>query len=104
MRKRRVILLGAAERDLQEIAAWLLDVTSQAVAARYISRIQARLDSLAFGSERGTVRGEADGLRIIGLLPGVSVAFVVDGDTVTVLRILYRGRSFSASPQGDEPD
>ena len=103
MRERRVILLESAERDLDEIADWLIEYASLVVAERYLDRIQQRLDKLAFASKRGSLRTEVPGLRLIGILPGVSVAFVVDDDRVIVHRILYRGRSFIPADSA-EPD
>lgn len=101
MRQRQVVLLESAELDLDEIADWVVEFASEAAAERYIERIQRRIDTLAYGSERGTLREEANGLRIIGLFRGVSLAFVVDGDTVVVHRVLYRGRNFRPTAEGE---
>lgn len=98
MRERQIILLESAETDLNDIADWIIEFASEGTATRYVDRIQKRIDSLAYASERGTLRPEAAGLRIIGIMRGVSIAFVVDGDTVVVHRILYRGRSFQPEP------
>jgi plasmid stabilization system protein ParE len=104
MRKRQVILLESAEADLNDIADWLIEFASETIASRYVARIAKRVETLAYASERGSVRPEAAELRIIGLMRGVSVAFVVDGDTVAVHRILYRGRSFQPTQDAGDDD
>lgn len=104
MRERRVILLASAENDLNEIADWLIEFSSETTATAYLHRLKGRIGTLANASERGTLRGEVPGLRIIGIMHGVSVAFVVDGDEVVVHRTLYRGRSFQPAVSPDDPD
>lgn len=75
MRTREVRIAPSAERDLERLTDWLADVTSEAVALRYISRIHDRLDKLSIGSERCTIRDDNTKLRIIGILPSVPWPF-----------------------------
>lgn len=47
-------------------------------------------------AERGTVRdGAVPGLRIIGYRRSASIAFVVEGDQVTVLGVFRRGQNIT---------
>jgi len=100
MRHRRVILLASAENDLFSIEDWLTEVASPAVAERYVDRIVRHLEKLEYASERGTVRNEKTGLRLIGLMDGISVAFIVNSESVSIQRVLYRGQNLRT----DEPD
>ena len=64
----------------------------------YLGRVRKRIDTLAYGSERGTVREEAGvGVRVIGIMGPISVAFVVTDTRVVVLRILYRGQDWQSA-------
>ncbi|MEO5805721.1 type II toxin-antitoxin system RelE/ParE family toxin [Devosia sp.] len=93
MKKRSVILLGSAKRDLQSLVEYLAREISVSVARNYIGRVQKRLSTLEYGAQRGTIRNAKTGLRVIGILPNTSVAFVVDDNEVHVLRILHGGRT-----------
>lgn len=105
MRERRVSILETAAQDLDDIADWLADAVSERKAADFIQRIRRRVDSLAYASERGTLRKQAPNLRVIGLMRYVDIAFVVDGDMVVVHRFFYRGRNFIQSSGWDaDPD
>lgn len=53
-------------------------------------------DALAFGAERGSLRDDIrPNLRVIGFERRISVAFVVEGDRVVVLRLFYGGRDWT---------
>jgi plasmid stabilization system protein ParE len=101
MKRRRVVLLDSAEADLTEIGIWLVEVASREVATRYIGRVWRRIQSLEYGSERGSIRNEVSDLRLIGIMPSVSVAFVVDDDEVAVHRVLYHGRRWDDDENED---
>lgn len=94
MKRRSVRLAPAAERDLEALTDWLTEVASEDSALRYIRRVYERLETLADGSERGTIQNERTGLRVIGILKSVSVAFSVGQDTVDVQRVLYGGQNW----------
>ncbi|MCR6672682.1 type II toxin-antitoxin system RelE/ParE family toxin [Devosia ginsengisoli] len=97
MRKRRVVLAPEALADLAAISTWLREEASAAVAQRYLARIKKRLAGLAHASERGTVRDDvAKGLRVIGIAASASVAFRVQDDRVTVLRVVYGGQNWQS--------
>jgi toxin ParE1/3/4 len=99
MRRRSIIYLAPARQDLAEIADFLIRNASRRVARRFISQITARVSSLKYGSERGTILNPGRGLRIVGLLPSVSVAFVVEGDKVVIHQIRYGGRNIDVDAQ-----
>jgi toxin ParE1/3/4 len=94
MRQRRLVLLQSAYEDLGKIDDWLSDVASAAVAERFVDRILSRLATFEYAGARGTIREDIPGLRVIGLLPHVNVAFVVDDESVLVYRILYGGQNW----------
>jgi plasmid stabilization system protein ParE len=96
MRRRKVELQESARKDLVAITLWLREVASTTVASRYVARIRKRLMSLQYGGERGTIRDDVTQIRIIGIMPSVSIAFTVDEDAVLVHRVLYRGQNMEA--------
>ena len=55
-----------------------------------------RLATLEYGAERGTIRNAQRGIRMIGILPTVSVAFLVTEDAVAINRILYNGENWTS--------
>jgi toxin ParE1/3/4 len=95
MKRRKIVLLDSAEADISELGVWLVEVASRDVSRRYVSRIRRRIQSLEYAGERGTIRNEVSGLRVIGIMPSVSIAFVVEGDEVAVYRVLYHGRRWT---------
>lgn len=94
MQRRRIIYAPDARYDRVRLAQWLTRNASSAVARRFDRRIQDAVKKLEYASERGTVRHEAIGLRVIGILPTVSIAFSVSEDAVTVHRVLYNGQNW----------
>jgi len=97
MRRREIVYLPTANADLREIAAWMADRTSVAFAVEYVERIQQRIETLSYGSERGTLRGDVrPGLRAIGLMKSVTLAFFVEEDAVVIVRVLYGGQDWQS--------
>ena len=97
MQRRRIVYAPDARLDRINIARWLTREASPEVARRFDRRIREAIQSLEYGSERGTVRDESLGLRVIGVLPTVTVAFSVGADAVTVHRILHNGQNWLRS-------
>lgn len=83
-----------AELDLVHIYRYIRARSASYVIARgFIGRIRASLDEFGTFPERGTVREHVrPGLRIVGFERRVSVAFVVEGQSVVILRVLYAGQ------------
>jgi plasmid stabilization system protein ParE len=91
----KVRLLSEAEDDLFELHRYISRKSSAAIAENYVARIKAFLTGFDQFPHRGTVREDKRrGLRIVGFERRISVAFVVAGDEVFILRILYAGRQF----------
>lgn len=89
----RIKLLPEAEDDLTAIYAYIRDNGSPEIARGYVQRIQAFLRGFDTFPERGTLRNDIrPGLRMVGFERRVTVAFVVEGDTVIFSNILYGGR------------
>lgn len=105
MQRRQIVISDLAQRDLEKIADWLTSEASLTLATRYVARIRDRLKALEYGAERGTVRSHpARGLRVVGLLRSVSVAFTVDDQSVRIIRIFHGGQDWRAelSEETDE--
>ncbi len=98
MRERRVLLAPEAATDLEALYDWVARRASPEVALRYLERVEAFLRGLSVGSERGHVREDLrPGLRIVGFERRLTIAFVTDDETVTVLRVFSAGRSWDSS-------
>jgi plasmid stabilization system protein ParE len=95
MRRRTIRYSATAIDDLRRIAALLSRVASVDVSRRFIVRIRQRIRTLEYGAERGTIRNAQRGIRMIGILPTVSVAFLVTEDAVAINRILYNGENWT---------
>ncbi|ENN86446.1 hypothetical protein RHSP_09740 [Rhizobium freirei PRF 81] len=79
-------------RDLASI-----EKAGPAVAWNYVSGIRQFVMEFATFPRRGPVRdGIIPGLRIIGYRRNVSIAFVVEDDSVLVLGVFYGGRDIAA--------
>jgi toxin ParE1/3/4 len=105
MRARRVFYHRQAQADLREIRNWIGFRVSPLFAREYLRRIRLRLDTLETASERGSLRDDIrPGLRVIGLMPSISVVFVVRDERVIILRVTYGGQNWSeALPDVDPP-
>jgi toxin ParE1/3/4 len=91
-----VALSPLAEGDLNSLYDWIADGASPAIAKGFILRIRASLESLSLFPERGTRRDHVvPGVRVYGLDRRVTIAFRVDANTVTILRVLYGGRDLA---------
>lgn len=96
MRRRTIRYSTTAIEDLRRIAALLSRVASLDVSRRFVARIRQRIRTLEYGAERGTIRNAQRGIRMIGILPTVSVAFLVTEDAVAINRILYNGENWTS--------
>jgi toxin ParE1/3/4 len=87
----------AAIADLENIYFTIAEQAGRERAGAYIDRIEAACMALATFPERGTVRDHIHpGLRVIGFERSASIAFVVSGNTVDILRVLPRGMDIPA--------
>lgn len=82
----------AAIADLEQIYHSIAEQAGRQRAGAYIDLIEAACMALATFPERGTVRAQIyPGLRVIGFERSASIAFVVKGGVVDILRVLPRG-------------
>lgn len=105
MRSRSVIFSPEARNDLLALDEWVASASDEATAMNYIERLSAYCSGFSHASERGRLRGDLrPGLRIVGFERRATIAFSVDDDTVTILRIFYGGRNWEADLTPAPPD
>lgn len=93
---------SSARQDLREAYLWIAEHSSETTALRFVMRIEKACATLDRFPERGTRRDDLlVGLRIVGIDRRVTIAFRVDGDRVTILRVLYGGRDLDQALGGD---
>lgn len=103
MRRRRVVYRTRAREDIRGIARLFAFRVSRQFASTYVDRIRVRIRSFEFAGERGTVRDDiGPGVRAIGLMQSITVAFVVSDENVTILRIMYGGQDWQADLTTDD--
>jgi toxin ParE1/3/4 len=91
----KVVFRPLAENDLVSLHRYIAENSSLDRAGAYIDRIEHACMALADFPFRGTQRDDLyPGLRIIGFERRASIAFILENDTVRILRIFYGGRDF----------
>ena len=86
-----------AQAELKAIFRHISTEAGPVTASQYVGRIYAQIQDLATFPERGTIReGAVPGLRIIGYRRTASIAFVVEGDQVTILGVFRRGQNVTS--------
>ena len=99
----RVTFTRRAQADLHGLFDYLADRFSITNAQRYVEQIEKTCVSLGTMPNRGTERSDLrPGLRIMGLRRRVTIAFRVKGNSVSILRILYGGRSVELAFRQDK--
>lgn len=93
MKSYRVVFDEAALQDLTDFLDAVVIKAGEAVARRYVDQVIAYCRGFATFPERGLRRPERPGLRTVGWRRRATTAFRVQGDTVTILRVLFRGRN-----------
>lgn len=95
MKCRRVVFTPEARNDVFEIYDWIAEKSGSQIAISYIERIEAYCLGFELASERGHRRDDiSPGLRIVGFERRVTIAFAVDDDCVTILRLFYGGQNW----------
>jgi len=90
--KYRVFFAAEAQADLLELYEYIAERSGDIRALAYIARLEQWCASFDTFPQRGTPRDDIrPGLRITGFERRISVAFTVEDDVVTILRILYGG-------------
>lgn len=91
----KVVFRPAAENDLIALYHYIATNSGFQRADVYIDRIEQACMALADFPLRGTQRDDLHpGLRITGFERRASIAFLVENDTVRIVRIFYGGRDF----------
>jgi toxin ParE1/3/4 len=99
----RVAFTRRAQADLHGLFDYLADRFSLANAQRYVEQIEKTCLSLGTMPNRGTEHSDLrPGLRTIGFRRRVTIAFHIKEDSVSVLRILYGGRSAEIELSGED--
>jgi toxin ParE1/3/4 len=91
----KLVFRPAAQADIKALYDYIAEHGGRERAGAYINRIEKACRDLTTFPERGTVRNDLHpGIRIIGFERRTSIAFLVEGDTVRILRLLHGGQSF----------
>ena len=98
----KVLFAPEARDDLKELYLYIAERAGDERAMAYVERIESYCLGFADFPERGTRRDDLfPGLRIVGFERRATLALLVDGDTVTFLRVLYGGRDIGVLAEGD---
>lgn len=104
MRERAIVVSAEARNDLFLIYDWIARAATPQTALNYVERIERFCAQLAVGAERGTLRDAVrPGLRTLGFERRATIAFTVDDDRVTILRVLYGGRDLQEEMRNEKP-
>lgn len=99
----RVALSVEAIQDFADLYDCLLPEAGSRIAENYIFELHAYCMSFETFPERGARRDDlALGVRIVGYRRKATIAFRIDGDLVTIVRIFHRGRNVSFSEEPEE--
>lgn len=98
----RVVFSPEASTQLLSIYAYIADQANLEIALAFTGSIVDHCESFATFPHRGTSRDDLrPGLRTIGFRRLVTIAFVVDDDTVSIIGVFYGGQDFEAALSGD---
>jgi toxin ParE1/3/4 len=93
-----------ARADLLALYNYIADAAGTGVAEAYIARIEAACLSLRTFPERGTRREHIrPGLRTMGFERRATIAFIVETETVVIVRIFYGGQNFERALAEEPP-
>ncbi|MEQ1952365.1 type II toxin-antitoxin system RelE/ParE family toxin [Mesorhizobium sp. CN2-181] len=92
----RVALSPEAIRDFQALYDYLLPRAGERTAASYVGKLYAYCMELRTFPRRGMRRDDLHpGLRIVGHRRKASIAFRIDGDVVTIVRVFHGGQDIA---------
>ena len=95
MRQRSVVFSPEAGHDLVNLYERIASKAGERVAIGYLERIESFCLGFELASERGHRRDDIRaGVRIIGFERRITVAFMVDDDRVTILRLFSKGQDW----------
>ena len=91
----RVVFTPYAERQLDWLHRYITEHSFETRADAYVARLVTFCQNLVRFPERGTPRDEIlVGLRTTVLARRVTIAYLVDGDTIVIEGIYGRGRDY----------
>ena len=97
MKERAVIFAPEARDDLFALYDWIADAAGTRTAIGYIERLETYCKTFSHASERGQLRNDIrPNLRVTGFERRVAIAFAIDSERVTILRIFYGGKNWEA--------
>ena len=100
----RVDFTRGAQSDLYGLFDYLADRFDITNAQRYVQQIEKACLNLGTTPNWGTERSDLrPGMRTMGFRRRVTIAFRVKEDSVTILRILYGGRSAEVAFPPEKP-
>jgi len=87
-----------ARRDMIAQLRYIVDKAGPTIAHNYLLRIKTFCLSLATFPLRGTeIPGDPKGIRTVGFERKVTILFLVEGNTVRILRVLFGGQDIPAA-------
>lgn len=98
MKTNQVVFAPSAERDLDNLYAYIADHSGEARAEAFVGRLIDECLGLSAFPERGLLRKDIRAnLRTTSFAKRVTVAYAIDegADTVVVLGVFYGGRDFT---------
>lgn len=94
----RVVFSPEADAHLVNIHRFVANNASPEIAKRFTDAIVDHCEEFHTFPQRGSKRDDLrPGLRIVGFRRRVAIAFMVAGDTVTILGVFYGGQDYEAS-------
>ncbi len=91
-----VVFTRLAERQIDELHAYLELKASQTIADTFVSRVVNYCLALELFPQRGTNRNDIlPGLRTVGLDRRVTIAFMIHADRVVIEGIFYGGQDYA---------
>ena len=95
MKSRAVIFSPEARDDILRMYDRIADRVGMSVALGYVERLEAYCLRLDLASERGSRRDDVRaGLRVVGFERRVTIAFSVDENATTILRLFQGGQNW----------
>ena len=90
----KVVYRPQANQDLDDIFSFILNQSGSADRAlNYVERVLSFCNSFITFPHRGTKRDDLrKGLRLVGFERRATIAFSIEGETITIARIFYAGR------------
>jgi len=96
-----IVFSPEAETDLLALYDYIAKEATPAIAIGFTGAIVDFCEGFSIFPNRGTRRDELrPGLRTVGFRHQVTIAFDVEGDTVSIIGIYYGGRDFEALFRG----